>query len=259
MPPLLTLTTDFGARDPYVAAMKGVILGRCPGAQIIDLTHDIAPHNVLEAALFLAGAIPYFPEGTVHCVVVDPGVGTGRLALAVSVDGHVFVCPDNGVLTLFLRSHTLDEARSIADPAFMRDAVSPTFHGRDIFAPAAAALVSGVPLSALGREVKDLMQLDIPKVTVTDDGRLVGEVIHIDRFGNCITNIHRGRLGASAVNEVGVGAHNLPGIARTYGDVLPGTALALFGSSDHLEIAVNQSSAAKELGVSVGDRVRVSF
>jgi S-adenosylmethionine hydrolase len=259
MPPLLTLTTDFGVRDPYVAAIKGVIFERCPGVTVVDLTHDIAPQSVLEGALFLAGAVPYFPKGTVHCAVVDPGVGTNRLAMAVSAGGHVFVCPDNGLLTIFLSSHTLDEAYTIDNPAYMRDAVSPTFHGRDIFAPAAAALARDVPLNALGRPVKELVQLDIPKATVTSDGCLVGEVIHIDRFGNCITNIHRSRLATKTATEVGVREHRFPGIAHTYRDVPPGAALALFGSSDHLEVAVNQSNAAKELGITPGDDVRVTI
>ncbi|MBN2312270.1 MAG: SAM-dependent chlorinase/fluorinase [Candidatus Hydrogenedentes bacterium] len=258
MPPLVTLTTDFGARDPYVAAMKGVMFKICPGIQIVDLSHDIAPQDVLQGALFLAGAAAYFPEGTIHCAVVDPGVGTDRLALAASAGGQVFVCPDNGLLTLFLRNHALTEARAITNPAFMLDTISPTFHGRDVFAPAAASLARGTPLEAAGERVDDVQRLEIPEAATEGSGDVSGAVIHIDRFGNCITNIHRTLVGEPAGTTVCIGHHRLPGIHQTYGDVAPGAPLALFGSSEYLEIAVNQRDAAAELGIAAGDKIRLT-
>ncbi|MCC6490866.1 MAG: SAM-dependent chlorinase/fluorinase, partial [Candidatus Hydrogenedentes bacterium] len=191
MAPLITLTTDFGTRDAYAAAMKGVILSACPDARVIDLSHDIAPQDVFEGAMFVAEAVPCFPANSIHCVVVDPGVGTARLPIIVSAGEHTFVCPDNGLLTLFTRQHAIREARMIANPEFMRASISATFHGRDIFAPAAAALARGVPMQDAGERLTTLTMLEIPGVHTTADGIVAGVVMHVDRFGNAITNIHR--------------------------------------------------------------------
>src|SRR5690606_13925034 len=188
MPRLVTLTTDFGARDPYVAAMKGALLDGCPGLQLVDLSHEIAAHDVLEGALFLEAAVPYFPAGTVHLVVVDPGVGSDRRALAASVLDQVVVCPDSGVLTLLARAHGLDEVRAIESPEFRRAEVSRTFHGRDIFAPAAARLACGAPLGDAGPRLERIVELPVPE-PVADGSTVRGEVIHVDRFGNLITNL----------------------------------------------------------------------
>ena len=254
---LVTLTTDFGARDPYVAAIKGVLLDCCPRLQVVDLTHEIAPQDVLEGALFLAGALHYFPAGTVHLVVVDPGVGTERQAVAVAAGGQFIVCPDNGLLTLFLRRYVVDEARLISAPAFMRETVSPTFHGRDVFAPAAARLACGTALAEAGPRVDELVMIDIPEC-VREGDRVRGEVVHIDRFGNAISNIDRASVGDGLVHEVYVDNY-APALQlhRTYGSVPAGQALAVFGSADYLEVAVNRGSAAGTLGISVGDRVEV--
>lgn len=256
----VTLTTDFGVRDPYVAAMKGVLCGICPDARILDLSHDIAPQSVEEAALFIAGAAPYFPAGTIHLVVVDPGVGSTRRPLAVRAGDQLFVYPDNGLLALFLRRHPLQDAHVIIDPRYIAPQVSATFHGRDIFAYAAGHLAAGVPLEALGPPAADLRGLHLPQ-PIEHEGGIRGEVIHVDRFGNLITNIPRAMIGGSEVRvpQVKAGKGAPLAILRTYSDVLHGRLLALFGSSDFLEIAVNGGSAAAELRAGVGAPVEVEW
>jgi len=244
---MITLTTDFGVRDPYVAAMKGVLRRRCPGAIIDDLTHDIAPQDVLEAALFIEDAAPWFPDGTIHLVVVDPGVGTTRRPIAAGSGGHLFVCPDNGALTLWLGRHKLDWAYEIISDASATEMVSSTFHGRDIFAPAAAALANGGDPATLGKPVTDLVRIQIPAPDCYDKGRISGVIIHIDHFGNCITNIRR-EHNAVAAGAVYIGDCAFP-LAKTYGDVPPGEPLALYGSGGRLEIAVNQGHAARQFGL----------
>jgi S-adenosyl-L-methionine hydrolase (adenosine-forming) len=256
VPPLVTVTTDFGTRDPYAAAIKGIIYQSCAGVQVVDLTHDIAHGDILEGALFLAGAAPCFPHGTIHCVVVDPGVGTGRVPIVVSAGGQAFVCPDNGLLTLVLRDHALAEARAITNPRFMRDHISATFHGRDVFAPTAGLLARGLPLHAVGEPVDRLMMLDIPSPTKAAD-RIHGEVIHIDRFGNAITNIPRAMVGEAGIVATRVGKHAIDGLQRTYGDVPDGQPLVLFGSTQHIEIAVNAGDAATALGLARNSTVEV--
>lgn len=255
MPRLITLTTDFGVRDCYAAAMKGVIATLAPSAKVVDLTHEIAAHDVFEAAVFLAGATPFFPPETIHVVVVDPGVGTVRKALAVRAGGATYVCPDNGVLTLVLRRMRLEEAREIRSAACRRERVSATFHGRDVFAPAAAALATGEPFGDVGPRLRALTELDAPRVT-RDAERIAGAVVHVDRFGNAITNIHREDVGAAAPPEVVIAGRSLP-MARTYGDVAPGEALALWGSSDFLEVAVHCGRADAVLGVTRGAPVEM--
>ena len=160
--PIVTLTTDFGERDPYVAAMKGVILSRCPEAQVIDLTHDIAACDIFEGARFLAGAVPHFPEGSIHVAVVDPGVGTSRLALYARVGGRCVIGPDNGLVTLLIGAHRLEEARVISNPDFHREKVSATFHGRDVFAFAAGRLACGAKSEAVGPKLEEPRLLDFP-------------------------------------------------------------------------------------------------
>ncbi|GMW03774.1 MAG: hypothetical protein AMXMBFR84_49080 [Candidatus Hydrogenedentota bacterium] len=252
---MVTLTTDFGMRDPYVAALKGVIQGISPRLMIVDLTHEIAPQDVLEASLFLVGATPYFPKETVHCVVIDPGVGTGRLPLAVKLERHVVVCPDNGLLSLLIRFNPLVEARVIQNPKLMRETISATFHGRDIFAPVAAYLAAGTPFEDVGDVVDTIQLLSIPEPQQCTDGTVSGQVIHIDRFGNAITNIHRRFCRGDAIKRLSAGEVRLEAICRTYADVEQGAALALFGSSDHLEIAVNHGRSDERLSLKRGDTV----
>ena len=256
---IVTLTTDFGTRDPYVAQLKGVLLARCEGVRIHDLTHEIAPQDVLEGALFLAAAVPTFPPGAVHLAVVDPGVGTARRAIAANVSGQHVVCPDNGLLTLLARRATIEETRSIEHASLRREPVSPTFHGRDLFAPAAAFLACGGALEELGPPVDAPVELPLPRPR-TEGGRLSGEVLHIDRFGNAISNLARSDVETAAagrVIHVEAGGRQLP-LARAYGDVAEGEALALIGSAGLLEVAIRGGSAATALGLGRGSEVTVA-
>lgn len=256
---LITLTTDFGTRDAYVASMKGVILSICPEARVIDLTHEIPPQDVFEGALFLATAAPLFPAGTIHCVVVDPGVGTSRLPIIVSAGNQLFVLPDNGLLTLFVRHHAIKEARIITDPEFMRPSISATFHGRDMFAPAAGRLAQGAPMSTAGDRLTTLTMLEVPTVQIGEGGNMIGTIMHVDRFGNAITNIHRTDLGDRVFGELRVAQQRFMALHETYGDVPPGRPLVLFGSNDYLEVAVHRGSAHDQLQLSRGARVEVRF
>lgn len=256
--PLVTLSTDFGTRDPYVAAMKGVVLNICPQARIIDLGHEIPAQGVLEGALFLAGAAPFFPTGTIHVAVVDPGVGTSRRALALRAGGQFFIGPDNGLFTFVLRQLALDEAREITNPAVMLDDVSATFHGRDVFAAAAAHLARGTAFSQLGNPIDAVETLSVPEAR-REGARLCGEVLHVDRFGNLVTNLHRSMLESHGEIEIRAGQHILQGIRDTYGQVGVGEALALIGGSGHLELAVRNGHAAHELGLDVGAAVEVAW
>ncbi|MCX5769775.1 MAG: SAM-dependent chlorinase/fluorinase [Candidatus Hydrogenedentes bacterium] len=256
--PIITLTTDFGLRDPYVAAVKGVILTIAPQAQVIDLSHEIAPQSVVEGALFLAGALRYFPRGAVHMAVVDPGVGTNRNPIAVSAGGQTIVCPDNGLPTLFLREFPLQEARIISNPALIRQSLSATFHARDIFAPAAAHIAMGTPMAELGDEIDTIVALDIPKPQKSDK-LVTGEILHEDRFGNLITNIHSSLLGRQTPSLIRVKNHRFTGVHRTYAEAPPCSPLVLFGSSGYLEIAVNGANASAALGLNKGDQVIVEL
>ena len=262
MPAAITLTTDFGSRDAYAAQLKGVLLARCPGAAVLDLTHDVAAHDTIEGALFLAAAVPAFPPGTVHLAVVDPGVGGARRAIACAIGGQFAVCPDNGLLTLLARRLPVGEAREIANPALRREPVSATFEGRDVFAPAAAHLACGGALAGLGPPAGGLAALALPEPS-REAGGVRGEVLHVDRFGNAITNVEASMLPAPMPPEaaggvrVRAGGRDLP-LRRTYADAAPGEALALVGSGGRLEIAVREGSAADRLGLRRGSPVRVS-
>jgi S-adenosylmethionine hydrolase len=254
---LITLTTDFGWRDPYVAAMKGVIYAANRQLVVVDLSHEIPALDILEGALFLASAVPYFPPGTIHVAVIDPGVGMDRHPIAVSAGGQILVCPDNGLPTLFLREYPLQEARIISNAVFMRETISATFHGRDIFAPAAARLASGAPLSELGEELDAIVTLDMPQASRDSAGAIQGEIIHVDRFGNLMSNIHHRILGGKIPRMVHAGGLCLEAIRRTYADAPPKATLALFGSSGYIEIAVNGGNAHETLGIEKGDAVEV--
>ena len=260
---IITLTTDFGTRDCYLAAMKGVILGINPGARVVDLTHEIEPQNVLEGALFLKGSAAYFPPGTIHVVVVDPGVGTERRALCVKTDEHFYIAPDNGVLSLVLAHGELVDAVAIENSRYFRLTISPTFHGRDVFAPAAAHLSLGVQMSELGPAVQDIVRIELPVPRAAGDGTVEAQVIHVDRFGNLITNVDKVAWHDltdstdQVVVRIDVGNAVLDCISRTYNDVPVGAPVALWGSTDFLEISVNQGNAAEELGATMGDRITI--
>ncbi len=256
--PMITLTTDFGTRDPYVAAMKGVIYSINPSLRVVDLSHEIPPQDVFECALFLAGALPHFPKGTIHVVVVDPGVGTNRRPIAVSDGEQCIVCPDNGLATLYLREHPLQHAHIISNPKLRQSTVSATFHGRDIFAPAGAYLATGTPQSELGDELDVITTLDIPQPTHDARG-IYGAVIHVDGFGNLITNIHFSMVEDGVPALVRAGHHRLHTIHLTYSEVPSGSPLALFDSSGYLEIAINCGNAHAALRLDRGDAISIEF
>jgi S-adenosyl-L-methionine hydrolase (adenosine-forming) len=252
MRPVIALLSDFGARDHYAGTMKGVILGICPEATLVDITHDVAAHDVLEGALQLAAAYRYFPAGTVFLAVVDPGVGSARRGIAAEAGDYRFVAPDNGVLTEVLRETPPRRVVELSERRFARPTVTRTFEGRDRFAPAAAWLAKGTQLAALGRTVTDFQRLDIPIPEATATA-LCGVVLIVDRFGNLVTNIDRKTFeGFAKQGEFRISASGTPvgRMVSTYAEIPAGEVCALFGSSDHLELAANAVSAAERLGLS---------
>ncbi len=272
--PVITLTTDFGLKDGYVAAMRGVILRINPDAEIVDVTHDISPQDIASAAFVLGAAYSYFPEHSIHVAVVDPDVGTSRRALVLRTPKGVFVAPDNGLLTYVLKDYRAKtegqagfmepcsvtapsgcDAFSLTNSSYWLSQVSSTFHGRDIFAPVAAHLSLGEQPEKMGVAVAELTCLNIPDPKVKDK-LMVGKVIHVDRFGNLITNIeNKALLGKKAVVEIK--NKTIVGIAHTYASKR-GLA-AILGSHGYLEIAVANGSAAEVLKARVGEEVRVTF
>jgi S-adenosylmethionine hydrolase len=259
MRPVIALLSDFGTRDHYAGTMKAVMIGICPDITLVDITHDITPHDVLEGSLQLAAAFRYFPSGTIFLAVVDPGVGSSRRGLAVEAGDYRFVAPDNGLLTAVLHEAPLKRAAELTERRYARPTVSRTFEGRDRFAPAAAWLAKGIQLSALGRAVTSFHQLDLPLPT-SDDHCLAGVVLHVDRFGNLVTNIDRRTFesfaGTRPVTLI-VSGHPIAGVVATYADIRPQEICGLFGSTDHLEFAANGGSAATVLAVTRGAVVEV--
>ena len=255
---IVTLTTDFGTRDPFVGAMKGVILGIAPGARLVDLTHEVAPRDVVEAALALEALVGFFPPGTIHLAVVDPGVGSARRPLAIHARGQYFVGPDNGLFS-FLLGVAGRTAVYLEAPAYRLPRVSRTFHGRDVFAPAAAYLALGIPLGSFGPPVTDPALIPWSTALRQGDG-LEGEVVHADRFGNLVTSIRAAdleALGPAEVLVVEVEGKEVGGVVGCFADLPPGGAGGLVGSSDRLEIAVREGSAAVRTGARRGSRVSV--
>jgi len=254
--PVITLLTDFGTRDAYVGVMKGVIASRCPAARVIDLTHDLAPGDVTAAGYLLSTAWRYFPQGTVHVAVVDPGVGSERAILAASLGGQYFIAPDNGLLSAVFDDHEPQRVVRVESESVRLAPVSQTFHGRDIFAPAGAALAGGAALGELGPAVEHWVSL--PHLVPAEDARgaLVGQIVHIDRFGNLITNIAADDVPAEATIEIGDRA--IHGVRRSYASVSRGELLAIIGSAGRLEISVNRGDAAAMLRVECGTDVRVT-
>lgn len=253
---VITLTTDFGTRGGYVAAMKGVILGIAPLAVLVDVSHGVAPQDVMGGAHLLAGVYRFFPRGTVHLVVIDPGVGTTRRGLAARAGGYLFVAPDNGVLTPILDASDDAEIVSLTNADYWLDEVSPTFHGRDVFAPVAAHLANGVPLEALGIPIEDPVRLSLPAPRISGQ-KVEGTVLWVDRFGNLVTNISAGALAPGETYRVTVGHLEVIGLVTTYGKVRAGQPLALVGSHGFVELAVREGSAAAMAGVSRGAMVRL--
>jgi S-adenosylmethionine hydrolase len=255
---IITLTTDFGLADGYVGTMKGVILGIDPTATIVDISHDISPQDVREAAYTLYAAYPYFPQGAIHVVVVDPGVGSERRAIALRTPQAIFVAPDNGVLSYVIVREKVEEIVNLTNPCYQLSPVSRTFHGRDIFAPAAAHLARGIPLAEVGQPLAEMVTFPLPRPQVRPDGTIVGQVIHVDRFGNLITSIMSKDLADHPLLREGIikiKGQSIRKIANHYTEGMKGKLLALIGSSDHLEIAVASGSASQTLEARVGDEI----
>lgn len=257
---VISLLTDFGDRDAFVGVMKGVILGICPQARLIDLCHQLEPGDVTGGALLLRSAAPYFPPGMVHLAVVDPGVGGERRPIAIRAGGQFFVGPDNGLLwaaaRLICARGAPPETRRLANPAYRLPNVSATFHGRDVFAPAAAHLAVGVAWESLGPPVADAVRWEPPPARV-EDGGVAGEILWIDRFGNAVTNLtpdDARRLGETWEIEV-AGARVAP--ATHYGAAPEGEPLVVLGSLGYYELAVNRGSAAARFSLRRGDPIRL--
>lgn len=255
---IITLTTDFGLADPFVGIMKGVILGSAPEARLVDITHEIRSYDVLEAAFLIDAAFRYFPEGTVHVVVVDPGVGSPRRPLAAAAQGHLFVAPDNGVL-----SYVLDQEPSAPPPAIhwinnrrlCLESVSRTFHGRDVFAPVAAHLARGVPIESVGPRIEDVVMHAFPRLR-REGATLVAAILHVDKFGNIVTNLRREHLGDGDFT-IRVAGRTITRLCSTFSEAGPGELFVVEGSTGYLEIALNQGSAADRLGVKRGAEVEL--
>ncbi len=260
---LITFTTDFGLRDGFAGIIKGVVLSINPEAHFVDITHEIEPQNIQQGAFLLANSIPYFPAEAIHVCVVDPGVGSTRRALAVQVGATTFIGPDNGVLSLAIqavqaRTEAQPQAFELNNPRYWLPRVSTTFHGRDIFAPSAAHLSRGVPLTELGTPTESWIRLD-PPAPVRRDGVLIGHVIYIDRYGNIVSDITDQDLQAwgGGTPVIEIGGHHIHGLVRTYSDVEPGEFAALIGSPWKLEVAQREGNAAEALDVLVGDELVV--
>jgi S-adenosylmethionine hydrolase len=259
--PIITLLTDFGTADPYVAAMKGTILDVCPVAEIVDISHEIPPHDILSAAFVLANAAPAFPEGTAHVVVVDPGVGTGRDILVGQYGGQHYIFPDNGVITFIkevLPLEGLVAVRNLRSLGF--DQISHTFHGRDIMAPLAASLAMGMEPGELGPTPARYKLLDLP-LPESDETGMAGRILYVDHFGNLISNIQdadiRSRFKDRSSVRVECNGQTIGGIHETYGQASLGQSLALINSMGLLEVAVCQGRAADALGAGVGAEITI--
>ncbi len=264
---MITFLTDFGTADPYVGIMKGVVFSVNPSAVIIDITHEIMPQDIAGAAFCIYSAYPYFPSGTIHVVVVDPGVGSHRSILLVSMAGHFFLAPDNGVLSLILKSGKVDSITSLENERYFLKPVSQTFHGRDIFAPVAGHLSKGLQPDQLGPEIKpnQAVFLNLPMPYLSAGSReIVGGVIRVDRFGNLITNINQQFIdkafgGAEKRQlKISVEGHQITGVSDCYQDVSPLSLVALVGSMGFIEISANCGNASEFCGASKGSMVSIS-
>jgi len=260
--PIVTLTTDFGINDHFVGTMKGVILGVEPNAQIVDISHAVQPFDVLDGALTISQAYNYFPSGTVHMVIVDPGVGTARRPIIVTSERHHFVAPDNGVLSLVYQKEQRLHARHVTAEHYNLQPVSQTFHARDIFSPVAAYLAKGVDPEKFGDEITDFVRFNAPKPKPVNESTLRGIVLKADRFGNLITNITPEDAPMlfttpAAAFKIVVGKREVTEIKAAYADGAPGEVFGILGSMGYLEIAANRASAAQVLGVGKGVDVNI--
>ena len=259
-PPFIALMTDFGLEDAFVGVMKGVIATICREARVIDLTHAISPQNVRQAAFHLDRSVGYFPERTIFVCVVDPGVGTARRAIGVEAGPYRFIAPDNGLLTTIFERWADAKCHELTNATYQLANKSATFHGRDLFSPAAAHLAAGVPLESFGPaiEVAECARIELWRNTPLEEGKgWQGEVISTDHFGNLITSFEAGMIADGSDWQVTVGNSAPLAIVRTYGEAAPGQPLAYTGSSGMLEIAIRNGNASKELSVGEGDAVEL--
>jgi S-adenosylmethionine hydrolase len=260
--PIITLTTDFGTNDHFVGAMKGVILDIVPEAAIVDISHAVQAFDVLDGAIAISQAYSYFPTGTVHVVVVDPGVGTTRRPIIASSDGYHFVAPDNGVLSMVYAREERIHVRHISSQHYFRQPVSSTFHGRDVFAPVAAYLAKQVDSHKFGEEIEDYVRFAAPRPKATGENRIRAAVLKVDRFGNLITNVTPADVptlfaGKPAAFKIVVGSREISQIHSSYAEGSPGEVFAILGSMGYLEIAANRAAAAQLTGASKGSEVSI--
>ena len=257
--PTVALLTDFGTRDHYAGTLKGVVLSVCPDATLVDIGHDIPAHDVMAGALELAACYRYFPHGTIFLVVVDPGVGSPRRGLAADIGDYKFVAPDNGVLSAVFAESPPKKVVELTERKYARPTVSRTFEGRDRFAPAAGFLAKGVALVSLGKALAHYQTLTLPRPSL-EGGVLHGEVLRVDHFGNLITNIDRktfDQFAAAGAIAVEIGGQEVPRVVATYAEAQAGELCALFGSTDHLEVAISAGDAAAVLRLGRGAAARV--
>lgn len=260
-PQVITLLTDFGNQDAYVGIMKGVIAGINPFVNIIDICHNIPPQDIFNGAYLLSTSYKYFPRGTVHVAVVDPGVGSERDIVCVETDDYLFLVPNNGLLSFIAQKESLKNIVRVTNEKYFLPPVSTTFHGRDVFAPVAARLSLGIKPLQLGIKTNQLRQLDIPKPAYLKTGKLKGQIMYIDRFGNLITNITKGHIKDLRVLpkclETTIGRKKIVGLCKTYTDVKAGEPLLLFGSTGFLEVSINRGNAQEYFKVDQGRTINI--
>jgi hypothetical protein len=257
---IITLTTDFGTTDPFAGTMKGVILEIQPAVQIVDITHDLQAFEIADGAFSIAQAYRYFPKRTIHVVVVDPGVGSTRRPILAEMAGQFFVAPDNGVLSIIF-AHEKPKVRHITNERYFLKPVSRTFHGRDVFAPVAAHLASGIAPARFGKLIDDYIQLTFHRPTKTGKSAWTGSVLKVDRFGNLITNLHLDDFPNLEVRPFRLlaGRQPITRLALTFTECSPGELFVIVGSSGYLEVATNQASAAKQLGCGAGALIELTI
>lgn len=261
---LITLLTDFGTRDAFVASMKGMILKTNPQAELLDITHEIGPQDIWEAAFTLQSAYAQFPKGTIHLAVVDPGVGSGRRPIIVVTESYYFVGPDNGLFSLVYRDAERIRVHHITAAHYFNQTASATFHGRDVFGPVAGWLTKGIPSGHFGEEITDYVKLNVPTAKRTDNA-IDGHIVHIDRFGNLITNIGAKELqallpegGSSEAVTITVAGKTIKGVKKFYAEAAPGTPGAVVNSGGQLEIFLFRQNARTALGIKRGEAVKIT-
>jgi S-adenosylmethionine hydrolase len=257
--PIITLLTDFGTKDHYVASMKGVILNINPQCILIDITHQVNPHDIQKGAFLLGNTYSYFPKGTIHLSVVDPGVGGGRKAILLVTQNYFFVGPDNGLFTLIAQREKVKQVVVLTKRKYFLPKVSMTFHGRDIFAPVAAHLSLGIKPNVFGYEIGSLEELEFEK-PIIKERKLLGEILHIDTFGNLVSNIDEEKLFRFIQSRpfvIRAGREAIYGLKKGYWEGKKGELIAILGSGGFLEISVREGNAQKMLGVKRGDTIKI--